>query len=81
MANIGDCLLLYLFPSVQYPGVLADPSHVLHHPLLHHYEETDQGEHYFECCLQQDEMIVDLTELFSPAHDPIPIPSVHVGQA
>ena len=40
---LGYCILLYLFPSFQHPGVLADPRHVLHHPLLHHYEETDQG--------------------------------------
>ena len=39
----GDCFLLYLFPSFQHPGVLADPRHVLHYPLLHHYEEADQG--------------------------------------
>ena len=47
MANIGDRLLLYLFPSFQHPGVLADPCHVFHHPLLHHYEETDQGSDHF----------------------------------
>ena len=30
-------------PSFQHPRVLADPRHVLHHPLLHHHEEADQG--------------------------------------
>ena len=36
-------LRLYLLSTVQHPGVLADPRHVLHHTLLYHHEAADQG--------------------------------------
>ena len=81
MANIGDRLLLYLFPSFQHPGVLADPCHVFHHPLLHHYEETDQGSDHFRD-QQINFGVKDFTIwLFCiAAHDQIPLPSIHLGE-
>ena len=46
-----NCLLLHLLSTVQHPGLLANPRHVLHHPLLYHYEEADQGMFHYPVLL------------------------------
>ena len=46
LGDEGDAhrLRLHLLRVLQHPGLLAHPRHVLHHPLRHHDEETDQGD-------------------------------------
>lgn len=38
-----DCHAVYVFRSLQYSCVLADPGHVFHHAVLYHNEATNQA--------------------------------------
>ena len=36
---------MYVFPSVERAGLLADPRHVFHYIIHHHHEAPNKGEY------------------------------------
>jgi len=76
----GNCgrLRLYFLQYFQHTSFLANPGDVFHHTVLHHNEETDQGNKKEGLLLASE---LEIFQFNFSAHDPLQIYSIHIWKA